>query len=170
MAVGLLRLRRWCSCVVVRISVGRPGRVSFWVPGLSKSRRSAGPARLQLRKHLLSHIGRCQRRPGRREANRGRPPAPVTAISSRSEPQSKARADLVFLVPGYIFETPVFGGQSPVGMAVPVGKQTTTLDGTLSASLGPLTVTRNRIDHGVGVGFADLFPQASLKGITAFIT
>jgi hypothetical protein len=74
-----------------------------------------------------------------------------------------ARANIVFLVPGYTFETPIFGGQLWVGMAAITGKQTATLDGTLTASIGPLTVTRQGQISDTASGFADLFPQATLK-------
>ncbi len=48
-------------------------------------------------------------------------------------------------------------------MAVIPGQQSATLDGILSASLGPLSVTRQgQISDSVS-GFADLFPQATLK-------
>ncbi len=74
-----------------------------------------------------------------------------------------ARANLVFLVPGYIFETPILGGQLGVSMAVIPGRNTATLDGILTASLGPLSVTRQGQISDTASGFADLFPQATLK-------
>ncbi len=74
-----------------------------------------------------------------------------------------ARADMAFLVPGYTFETPILGGQLGVSMIVPVGRQAASLNGTLSASLGPLVVTREGLINDSASGFADLFPQATLK-------
>ena len=74
-----------------------------------------------------------------------------------------ARADLGFVVPSYVFDTKIFGGQFALSMLIPFGKQTATIDGTLSASLGPLTVTRQGSITDSASGFADLFPQASLR-------
>jgi hypothetical protein len=48
-------------------------------------------------------------------------------------------------------------------MAVIPGRQTARLDGTLTASLGPLSVTRQGQISDTASGFADLFPQATLK-------
>jgi len=75
----------------------------------------------------------------------------------------KARADLLLLVPGYIFETPVFGGQLGVNMAIIPARNRATLDGQLTASVGPLTATREGQISDAVSGFADLFPQATLK-------
>ena len=74
-----------------------------------------------------------------------------------------ARADIGFIVPGYVFDTKVFGGQFAVAMLIGYGKQTTTLDGTLSASLGPLSATRQGSITESATGLADLIPLASLR-------
>ena len=62
-----------------------------------------------------------------------------------------------------MFATPVLGGQLAIGMAAIVGRNNVSLDGTLTAMLGPLVATRTgSIDSSVG-GFGDLYPQASLR-------
>ena len=53
-----------------------------------------------------------------------------------------ARADMVFLSPSYVFQTPVLGGQLAVGMAGAYGHNSTALDGILTASVASLTATR----------------------------
>ena len=74
-----------------------------------------------------------------------------------------ADVDLGIIVPTYVFPSTVFGGQLAVGMMFVTGANHTTLDGTLSASLGPLFASRSgSIDSSV-TGFGDLFPNASLR-------
>jgi len=85
----------------------------------------------------------------------------------------KARADLVFLSPTYVFASPVLDGQLAVGMAGTFGHNSTSLIGTLTASVGSLTATRqgNISDSRDGVG--DLYPQISLRwnsGVNNFMT
>jgi len=85
----------------------------------------------------------------------------------------KARADLVFLSPSYVFESPVLGGQLAVGMAGTFGHNSTSLNGILTASVDGLTATRpgNVSDARDGVG--DLYPQISLRwnsGVNNFMT
>ena len=54
----------------------------------------------------------------------------------------RANADLVFVDAGYVFTTPVFGGQLNLAMLGPVGNETTQLNGTLTLALGPFVITR----------------------------
>lgn len=74
-----------------------------------------------------------------------------------------ARGDLVFLLPGYTFEKPVFGGQLWVGMATITGRSTATIDGMLSTTLGPFALVQRDTLTNSSSGFGDLFPQATLK-------
>ena len=75
----------------------------------------------------------------------------------------KSNADLVFLNPSYVFAAPVFGGQLAIGVAAVTGRVDTSLDGTLTAMLGPLAATRTgRIDSSL-TGFGDLYPTVSLR-------
>lgn len=72
-------------------------------------------------------------------------------------------ADLALIAPTYVFPTTVFGGQLALGMMFVTGRNSVSLDGTLTAMLGPFSATRSgRIDSSV-TGFGDLFPQASLR-------
>jgi hypothetical protein len=74
-----------------------------------------------------------------------------------------ARADLVILSPTYVFASPVLGGQLAVGVGGTFGKATTSVDGTIHASLGGPGITRpfSRDDSLTGVG--DLYPKVSLR-------
>ena len=84
-----------------------------------------------------------------------------------------ADADLALLQAGYTFATPVLGGQFNVNMTGIAGRNSVSVDGTLTAMLGPLVVTRQgSIDSSVS-GFGDLYPQASLRwnmGVHNFMT
>jgi hypothetical protein len=85
----------------------------------------------------------------------------------------KARADLVFLSPTYVFETPVLGGQLAVGMAGAYGHNSTSLNGILTTSVGSLTATRPGNISDARDGFGDLYPQVSLRwnsGVNNFMT
>jgi hypothetical protein len=74
-----------------------------------------------------------------------------------------ADVDLGLIAPTYVFPTPVFGGQLALGAMFVTGANSTSLDGTLTAMLGPLAATRSgRIDSSV-TGFGDIYPQASLR-------
>ena len=83
------------------------------------------------------------------------------------------RADLVLVNPSYVFATPVLGGQLAAGVTAIVGRNSASLDGTLTSMVGPLVVTRQgTIDSSVA-GFGDLYPQVSLRwnhGVHNFMT
>ena len=84
-----------------------------------------------------------------------------------------ANVDLALLNPSYVFATPIFGGQLALGMAGIIGHNDTSLDGTLTAMVGPLVTTRaGSIDSSL-TGIGDLYPQASLRwnmGVHNFMT
>jgi hypothetical protein len=85
----------------------------------------------------------------------------------------KARADLVFLSPTYVFEPPVLGGQLAVGMAGAFGHNSTSLNGILTAAVGNLTGYRPGNISDSRDGFGDLYPQVSLRwnsGVSNFMT
>jgi hypothetical protein len=73
------------------------------------------------------------------------------------------RGDLVFMSPTYTFATPVLGGQFSFGVAGAFGQTPTNLAGTLTTSVGPITVTRSGILNDRTVSVADLYPMATLR-------
>jgi hypothetical protein len=84
-----------------------------------------------------------------------------------------ANVDLVLVNPSYVFATPVLGGQLAVGMTGIVGRNNTSLDGTITAGVGPFSTTRSGSFDSSLTGFGDLYPQASLRwnqGVHNFMT
>lgn len=138
------------------------GGVSFWVPGLFGSLAAApqqpGAGFAMIYYHTSVEASGAVA--AAKEVEIGRLRANASADLNVN---LDGRANLGFFVPSYVFETPIFGGQFAVSMATIVGRNSASLDGTLSASLGPLTVTRQGTIADSITGFADLFPQANLR-------
>jgi hypothetical protein len=84
-------------------------------------------------------------------------------VSVNLDVNLKVNADLVAISPGYVFATPVLGGQLAVSMAAIVGQQNPQISGTLTASAGPLTVMRQGSISDSATGFGDLYPQVALR-------
>src|SRR3954454_19406216 len=53
-----------------------------------------------------------------------------------------AAADIMFLAPTYTFATPVLGGQLSMGVTGVFGRNSTTLDGTLTTGVGAFAASR----------------------------
>lgn len=75
----------------------------------------------------------------------------------------KANPNLVLASPTYVFATPVLGGQFSVTMAGAYGRSIAGLSGTLTESLGGITVTKQGSIEDARDGWSDLCPQASLR-------
>ena len=75
----------------------------------------------------------------------------------------RARVPTVFANANYVFATPVLGGQFAFGMTGAAGRPATSIDGVLTASVGPLTLTRTGTISDERFAFADLYPMASLR-------
>lgn len=71
--------------------------------------------------------------------------------------------DTVMVSPSYVFATPVLGGQAAVGVSTALGRASTSLSGTLVATLGPLTLMRSDSISDSVTGLGDLSPEATLK-------
>lgn len=140
------------------------GGVGFWIPGLYGSLAAVPgqPGFNFATVYYHTSVGASGAAAAQKEVQIGQLPRTAN-LKVNLNVDLDARADLVFMVPGYTFATPVFGGQLSVGMAAITGKQTATLDGTLTASLGPLAAARQGQISDTASGFADLFPQATLK-------
>jgi hypothetical protein len=150
--------------VAPRPALADQGGVSFWVPGLFGSLAAVPgqPGFNFASVYYHTSVGASGSVAAQKQIEIGQLQRSAN-LKVNLDVDLNARADIVFLVPGYIFETPIFGGQLGVSMAVIPGRQTATLDGTLTASVGPFSVTRQgQISDSVS-GFADLFPQATLK-------
>jgi hypothetical protein len=72
-------------------------------------------------------------------------------------------ADVLYLAPTYTFATPVLGGQLAISVTGVYGRDSTTLDGTLTTGFGPFATTRTGSITDTLVGFGDLYPMITLK-------
>jgi hypothetical protein len=142
------------------------GGVSFWIPGffgsLAASPLQPGWSLETIYYHTSVSAGADVARA--REFETGRIPLSLSANVSAS---LQARADLGLLLPTYTFATPVFGGQLTVGALGAYGRESTSLAGTVSATLAtPLgTFPFSRFDSISDSvwGFGDLIPLAMLR-------
>jgi hypothetical protein len=145
-----------------RVSIADEGGVSFWLPGtfgsLAALPQSPGWAFAAVYYHTSVSAGGDVAAARQVTIGRFNPTVNVNLNANLH-----ADADLMLINPFYVFATPVWGGQLAVGMTGIVGRNSTSLDGTLTAMAGPLVVTRaGRIDSSV-TGAGDLYPQASLR-------
>lgn len=142
--------------------------VSFWLPGLFGSLAAApqqpGWSLASIYYHTSVSAGGNVARA--REIQIGRIPANLTATL---DARVNARADLGLLNATYVFATPVLGGQASVGLLGLYGKNTTSLDGSLTGTLtlpppiGSIPVSRFDSITDSTIGFGDLIPQFSLR-------
>src|SRR5437899_1423694 len=115
------------------------GGVSFWVPGffgsLAAAPQQPGWSLANVYYHTsVSAFGDVARA---REFTLGRVPANVT-VNANLNLRVNATGDLGFVIPSYVFATPVLGGQASVSLVGAYGVVGTTLAGQLSGNLtGP---------------------------------
>lgn len=75
----------------------------------------------------------------------------------------KAEPNLVLVDPTYVFATPVLGGQLAVSLAGAYGRSIAGISGTLTESVGGITVTKQGAIEDGRNGFSDLYPEVSLR-------
>ena len=75
----------------------------------------------------------------------------------------RANADLGVLSPGYVFATPVLGGQLSLSMAAIGGWSSTDIRGTLTVAAPPFTANRQGEISDSRYGVGDLYPFAALR-------
>jgi hypothetical protein len=95
-----------------------------------------------------------------REIQIGRFP-PTVNVSLNANLNSQA--DLLLLAPTYTFATPVLGGQLAMGVTGIFGRNSTTIDGTLTAAVGGLAATRMGSISDALTSVGDLYPMITLK-------
>src|SRR5262249_13899647 len=66
--------------------------------------------------------------------------------------------DVGFLIPTYVFATPLFGGQASASLLTAYGNADATLNATTAATLGPLSLTKSIALQQDTMGFGDLIP------------
>lgn len=144
------------------------GGVSFWLPGLFGSLAAVpqqpGWSLASIYYHTSVAAGSDVSRA--REIQIGRIPANLTATL---DARLNAKVDLGLLNATYVFATPVLGGQASVGLLGLYGKNTTSLNGSLTGTLtlpppiGPVPFSRFDSISDSTTGFGDLIPQFSLR-------
>jgi hypothetical protein len=148
------------------------GGVSFWIPGffgsLAATPQVAGWTRVGIYYHTSVDAGADVA--FARQVPIGRLTVPFSAnISANLD----ADADIGLGIVSYVFAQPVLGGQAAVGLMVPYGRNTVSVDATLTAALGPIGFTISGARTDTTWGFGDLIPQASLRwnhGVHNFMT
>jgi hypothetical protein len=153
--------------------------VSFWVPGffgsLAAAPQQPGWSLANIYYHTSVSAGADVARA--REFTLGRVPANVT-VNANLNLSVKATGDLGFIIPSYVFATPVLGGQASVSLVAAYGVVSTTLAGQLSGNLtgpggGSIPFTRSDNFSDTTWGFGDLVPQFALRwnaGVNNYMT
>ena len=136
--------------------------VSFWVPGqfgsLAAVPQTPGWSMGVVYYH--TSVGATGDVAAAREIQIGRIPATVNVSLNAN---LNAQGDLVFLAPTYTFAKPVFGGQLAIGVASVFGRVNTSIDGTLTAGIGPIMASRSGSVSDSLTAFGDLYPMVTLK-------
>ncbi|MEH2553833.1 hypothetical protein V1286_001362 [Bradyrhizobium algeriense] len=148
------------------------GGVSYWLPGRFGSLAAvpAVPGWSMAAVYYHTTVEASGAVAAARQIQIGRIPANVAVSLGAS---LSAQGDLVFLNPTYTFATPVLGGQLAIGVIGLFGRSSASVDGTLTAALGPLAVTRTGFIQDSITSVGDLYPQATLKwnaGVHNFMT
>jgi hypothetical protein len=154
------------------------GGVSFWIPGLFGSLAAVpqqpGWSTASIYYHTTVSAGGDVARA--REISIGRIPANLTANLNAS---LNATGDIGLVLPSYVFESPVLGGQASVSVLAAYGTTSASVNGTLTGALslpGGITIPFGpRFDSisNTAWGFGDLAPQFSLrwnKGVDNYMT
>src|SRR6266852_9863161 len=115
------------------------GGVSFWVPGffgsLAAAPQQPGWSLATIYYHTSVSAGADVARA--REFTLGRVPANLT-LNANLNLSVNATGNLGFVIPSYVFETPVLGGQASASLVAAYGVVGTSLAGALSGVLtGP---------------------------------
>src|SRR3984885_9224664 len=111
------------------------GGVSFWIPGLFGSLAAAPqvPGWTLATINYYTAVTGAGNVAASREITINKFNATVNVNLNAN---LKANPDAIFVVPSYVFATPVFGGQFTVSMAAIAGRSITAVNGTLTASAG----------------------------------
>jgi hypothetical protein len=138
------------------------GGVSFWLPGQLGSLAAVPQApgwNLGIINYYTSVTG-GGRVAAAREVTIDKLPQNVTV---NLDANLRAGADLGVVSPGYVFATPVLGGQLAVSMAAIGGRFSADIDGALTATLGSNVVTREGSIGDSRYGIGDLYPFTALR-------
>ena len=153
------------------------GGVSFWVPGffgsLAAAPQQPGWSLANVYYHTSVSAGGDVALA--REFRIGQVPA---NLSARLNANVNATGDLGFVIPTYVFATPVLGGQASASLVGAYGVVSTNLAGQLSGNLtgpggGSVPFMRSDNFSDTTLGFGDLVPQFALRwnaGVNNYMT
>jgi hypothetical protein len=148
------------------------GGVSYWLPGrfssLAATPQVPGWSMAAVYYHTTVEASGAVA--AARQIQIGRIPANVNVSLDAN---LNAQGDLILLNPTYTFATPVLGGQLAIGVTGLFGRSSASIDGTLTAAVGPLAITRTGFIGDSITSVGDLYPQATLKwnaGVHNFMT
>jgi hypothetical protein len=150
------------AALASKVSLADEGGVSFWLPGTFGS-LAAVPTQPGWSFATFNYYGAVSAGTDvsrSREIQIGRF-NPTENVNLNANLNSTI--DFVWLQPTYTFATPVLGGQAAVGLGTFVGRNSTSLNGTLTASLPPFNLIRTDSISDSVTGLGDLYPQATLK-------
>ena len=155
-----------------RPSVADEGGVSFWVPGIygSLAAPPLQPGSSLGTVYYHTSVSASGNVAAAREVTVGRF-SPTVNVDLNVK--VGADLDLVLINPSYVFATPVLGGQLAVGILAIAGHNRTSLDGTITAGVGPFSTTRTGSFDSTLSATDDLAPQVSLRwnqGVHNFMT
>src|SRR5882672_8383606 len=145
-----------------QISRADESGISFWVPGLFGSLAAVPqtPGWSLGTVYYHTSVAASGAAAAAREIQVGRfsPTVNVNLNLSLNAPP-----DLLFLSPTYTFATPVLGGQLAAGITGIFGRNSATLDGTLTTGFGAFAATRMGSVSDSLTGFGDLYPMVTLR-------
>jgi hypothetical protein len=148
--------------VMPSASLADEGGVSFWLPGLFGS-LAAVPAAPGFGLNTFAYntnVNASANVAIAREFQIGRLGPTLTLTASASLHNDTG---FEWINPFYTFATPVLGGLITIGAGTPVGAGQTSLNGTVTASIPPFSMTRTDSLSSSVFGNGDLYPQVFWK-------
>jgi hypothetical protein len=136
--------------------------VSFWIPGLFGSLAAAPqhPGWSVTVINYFDSVSASRATAAAREITIGKLSQTVNANFNLN---LKVTLNFIAVDAGYVFATPVLGGQLNLAMLGLMGPSTTALNGSLTLTTGPVTIMREGGISQTTTGFGDLYPQAIVR-------
>src|SRR5262249_13724975 len=150
------------AIVLPAVSFADEDGVSFWLPGLFGS-LAAVPQHPGWSVTAINYFDSVSASGNAAAAREIRIGKLNPTVNVNLNVNVKATLDLVLIDAGYVFATPVFGGQLNLAMFGLVGPNSTALNGSLTLASGPFTITRQGSISQTTTGFGDLYPQAFIR-------
>ena len=95
------------------------------------------------------------------------------ALNASVNANIHAKADLQIAIPSYVFATPFFGGQAAASLLTLYGRNDTSLNATLTGTVGPIPFARTLGLQQTTWGVGDLIPLFTVRwnaGVNNFMT